>query len=782
MPLEAKNFRRGDRASKLTIWLLSFLAFSIILSSGAWADAITSEDQLREAANSAEPQIIDLGSDITVHGQLAPIFNGTLNGGNFAISLAPSNSSETSAVPLFGTLSSTAIVRDLQLQLSESAADGVLGRGMLSDSADSGSNIVDVHANGSVTSTSITAGGLIGNNSGTISRSSASVDVAGLCQVGGLVGNNSGQIEYSVSTGAVTSSSDNVGGVAGTNFGIILSSAAEGSVTGYGDDVGGLVGGNSGIIRNSASRGTVRGITGTNTGGLVGNNSGEVSNSISASSTSGVRNTGGLIGFSNHGTISNSIASGDTTGEFNYVGGLVGGSDSDIIDHSSSLGVTSGNSSYVGGLVGEASNSRISNSTSLGETVGNSFYVGGLVGHSQYSTSIDNSSASGHVRGQGYYVGGLVGLNEMSSTVSNSTAFGNVDSTGNYVGGLIGDNYLYSSVLNSKSLGVVTTSGNYVGGLVGRNGSSYITGSAALGEVDASGENIGSLLGFNDYAGMVFDSLSFLEGTTLPQLGDYFHGSYSYYQVITPPDPILIGSASDAGTNNFGIDLLNYGLEAEYWAQGEYINAGHPYLKFLFDRNFYSNVTPWTLTYSSDIWGSLTGFSVQHIPRNRSGSAIEAVPRPGYHFLKWSDNSTQNPRTDVNVVGDISVTANFAPDDVVRERARLEKPPSEIVLTKQDIAKQAITNALLKGPMLVKPQDFTELGIKGVNFLNLPILIKLLIESGIQEFNPDLIEQQIKIANALLAKQKKARQALKVKKASFESSSWTSFMPSLLLG
>jgi hypothetical protein len=781
MSPEPKNFRGGARATRLTIWLLSFLAFSIILSSGAWADAITSEAQLREAANSADSQIIDLGSDITVHGQLAPIFNGTLNGGNFAISLAPSNSSETSAVPLFGALSSAAIVRDLQLRLSESAADGVLGGGMLSNTADSGSNIVDVHANGSVTSTSIVVGGLIGNNLGAISRSSAGVDVAGSLQVGGLVGNNSGQIEYSVSTGAVTSSSDNVGGIAGTNSGIILSSAAEGSVTGYGDDVGGLVGGNSGIIRNSASRGTVRGITGTNTGGLVGNNSGEVSNSISASSTSGILNTGGLIGFSDHGTISNSIATGDTSGESNYVGGLIGGSDSDTIDHSSSLGITSGNSSYVGGLIGEASNSQISYSTSLGETVGNLFYVGGLVGHSQYNTSIDNSSASGLVRGHGDYVGGLVGLNEMSS-VRNSTAFGNVDSSGNYVGGLVGDNYLFSSVLNSKSLGLVTSSGNYVGGLVGRNGSSFITGSAALGEVDASGENIGSLLGFNDYSGYVINSLSFLAGATLRQLGDSFPGGYSHYQLDTLPEPTLIGSTSDAGTNNFGFDLLNYGLDAEYWAQGEYINAGYPYLKFLFDRNFYSNVTPWTLTYSSDIWGSLSGFSVQHVPRSSSGSAIEAVPRPGYHFLKWSDNSTQNPRTDLNVVGDISVTANFAPDDVVRERARLEKFPSEIVLTKQDRAKEVITNALLKGPMLVKPQDFKELGIKGVNNLNLPIVMKLLIESGIQEFNPALIEQQIKIANALLAKQKKAKQSLKIRKASLEGSPWRGYIPSLLFG
>jgi uncharacterized repeat protein (TIGR02543 family) len=38
------------------------------------------------------------------------------------------------------------------------------------------------------------------------------------------------------------------------------------------------------------------------------------------------------------------------------------------------------------------------------------------------------------------------------------------------------------------------------------------------------------------------------------------------------------------------------------------------------------------------------------------------VADSGYHFVNWSDASTTNPRTDVNVTADISVTANFAAD------------------------------------------------------------------------------------------------------------------------
>jgi hypothetical protein len=45
------------------------------------------------------------------------------------------------------------------------------------------------------------------------------------------------------------------------------------------------------------------------------------------------------------------------------------------------------------------------------------------------------------------------------------------------------------------------------------------------------------------------------------------------------------------------------------------------------------------------------------------GTAVTAVPDTGYSFVDWSDASTQNPRTDLGVTGDITVTANFAIDE-----------------------------------------------------------------------------------------------------------------------
>jgi autotransporter-associated beta strand protein len=73
-----------------------------------------------------------------------------------------------------------------------------------------------------------------------------------------------------------------------------------------------------------------------------------------------------------------------------------------------------------------------------------------------------------------------------------------------------------------------------------------------------------------------------------------------------------------------------------------------------------SPVTSYTLTYSAGPNGTISGTSPQTVNAGASGTAVTAVPDTGYHFVNWSDGSTANPRTDTNVTGDISVTANFA--------------------------------------------------------------------------------------------------------------------------
>ncbi len=70
-------------------------------------------------------------------------------------------------------------------------------------------------------------------------------------------------------------------------------------------------------------------------------------------------------------------------------------------------------------------------------------------------------------------------------------------------------------------------------------------------------------------------------------------------------------------------------------------------------------VSSYTLTYSAGANGSITGTASQTVSSGGNGSAVTAVPATGYQFANWSDGSTSNPRTDSNVTGNISVTANF---------------------------------------------------------------------------------------------------------------------------
>ena len=87
------------------------------------------------------------------------------------------------------------------------------------------------------------------------------------------------------------------------------------------------------------------------------------------------------------------------------------------------------------------------------------------------------------------------------------------------------------------------------------------------------------------------------------------------------------------------------------------------------DTNVTGNITvtasfaidTYTLTYTAGSHGSIVGTSPQTVNYGGSGSSVTASADPSYNFSSWSDTSTQNPRTDTNVTGNISVTASFVP-------------------------------------------------------------------------------------------------------------------------
>ncbi len=71
-------------------------------------------------------------------------------------------------------------------------------------------------------------------------------------------------------------------------------------------------------------------------------------------------------------------------------------------------------------------------------------------------------------------------------------------------------------------------------------------------------------------------------------------------------------------------------------------------------------INTYTLTYNAGTNGTISGTSPQTVNYGSNGVAVTAVPTNGYHFVNWSDSSTSNPRTDLNVTNNITVTANFA--------------------------------------------------------------------------------------------------------------------------
>lgn len=66
-----------------------------------------------------------------------------------------------------------------------------------------------------------------------------------------------------------------------------------------------------------------------------------------------------------------------------------------------------------------------------------------------------------------------------------------------------------------------------------------------------------------------------------------------------------------------------------------------------------------TLQYTAGANGSIIGDKTQVVASGSDGESVYAAADSGYQFDQWSDASTDNPRTDLDVAADINVTAQF---------------------------------------------------------------------------------------------------------------------------
>ena len=164
-----------------------------------------------------------------------------------------------------------------------------------------------------------------------------------------------------------------VGGLVGQNSGMVSRSHAEGPVS-AGDSVGGLVGYHEGAVSNCYSTGTVTGHE--YVGGLVGQNRSTVSGSYATGFVTGTYHyVGGLVGW-NYGTAIDCYATGSVTGT-DYVGGLSGQNYYGRVSGCYSTGYVTGDQ-YVGGLSGDLNNSTVRTSYWDTETSGQTSSDGGM--------------------------------------------------------------------------------------------------------------------------------------------------------------------------------------------------------------------------------------------------------------------------------------------------------------------------------------------------------------------------------------------------------------------
>ncbi|WP_418555074.1 filamentous hemagglutinin N-terminal domain-containing protein [Phascolarctobacterium faecium] len=419
-------------------------------------------------------------------------FTGVLDGAGYTVKDLSINRSDEVYVGLFGGLTETAAVMNLNL------TGNILGK----------NNV----------------GGIAARNFGMIRNVVNKANVSGESLVGGITGMNCGRLESVTNGGAVTGTSSNVGGIAGKNgdsssqTGSIINAQNIGSINGNGI-VGGIVGDNfvNSIIANASNSGEVTS-TGQYTGGISGTNRGSLTNIDNFGKVTGTNQVGGISGANhnnavssqNAGTIDKANNTGAISGKMS-VGGIVGANYSNI-SNSSNSGDVIGTLQKIGGIVGlngllDAKSGTIENVTNIGAVTGTT-YVGGISGENK-SAKIENARNSGKVNAdfdnfQQSLSGGITGYNSSGGQIFSAVNTGVVSGKGSFVGGICGaSDGVNSTVKNVYNSGNITGS-VAVGGIVGSNDNgNTLENVYNLGTVSGSDAVNGYIIGQSDSGGTI---------------------------------------------------------------------------------------------------------------------------------------------------------------------------------------------------------------------------------------------------------------------------------------
>ena len=325
---------------------------------------------------------------------------------------------------------------------------------------------------------------------------------------------------------------------------------------------------------------------------------------------------GMLFGSINSSTINNCHVNGTVYGE-NSVGGIAGTcSNCGWVNACSSSGTVQASYDAVGGLFGMAENIR--NCYSRCNVIGGRYSFGGLVGTTGFG-HMENCYATGNVGGA-YYKGGLTG--SIGGSLKNCYAAGRV-SAGGWVCMTMGGS---GPEICGFRAGVITglTSNNLLisncYGLVDNNHPLY-----GISE-DGTNPIVSNTVSFSSEDGdiLLFDSVS---------VGD------NYYTDLL-------------NVLNAWVDTYDTTGVLWHWvADTANINGGFPILE---EENLLYNTVTLTIADSTP-WGSVCGGGPYC---NHEDAVISATPDFGYHFVRWNDGNTENPRK-VTLTQDTTFCAIF---------------------------------------------------------------------------------------------------------------------------
>ena len=482
-----------------------------------------------------------------------------------------------------------------------------------------------------------------------------------------------------------------VGGICGRleNSAKITNCNNEGQVTGFGDYVGGVAGylGDA-IVETCVNNKSVQS-NGNYVGGIAGaiNGSNSTVEGCSATETAivvGAKYTGGLIGeVSNGARVSNNTSRGAVTGTNQEVGGLIGTLKGAYANKLSNYGSVTSSSSYVGGVIGNAiEGSQISACANAGMiNASNDQYIGGLVGYAGSSTVIQCINI-GVINGKNY-TGGLIGYQYNDADMKQCANYGPV-SGADRVGGLVGE--ARATLQDCMSAARVTGSTNNVGAVAG-----YVQSEEQVVNLTYDDQlcllevKIGNGRGEDNVYGVPTAELTgeSVEGFNAV---DWTMADKAY------PTPVQLSSnnirhaaasaiffADGDNADNFGHDATISKISRSTWTSkgGTQINGTTAKPAILGADTLYakngkaskavpvrvtnSTVTSYTLTVTAGNGGSVNDVNGKYA----EGTEVEitATPDNKYHFLKWSDGNTDNPRT-VTMSKDMTLEAQFEKDAV----------------------------------------------------------------------------------------------------------------------